>query len=195
MATRDEYLRAVTLAERVRVEGSINLVPYDPEWPSRGSLLSGRIRDALGERVVLVEHVGSTSVPGLAAKPVIDIVLAVADSADEAAYVPALEAAGFRLRIREPGWFEHRLLEATDVDSNVHVFSSGCDEIARMVAFRDRLRVDEGERRLYEEAKRELAARTWADLQHYADAKTDVVRQILARALTPCCRVPVPEVK
>ena len=92
------------------------------------------------QRVLRLEHVGSTSIPGLAAKPIIDIVLVVADSADEAAYVPALEAAGYVLRIREPGWFEHRVLNGPDTKVNLHVFSDGCPEIGRMLAFRDRLR-------------------------------------------------------
>jgi GrpB-like predicted nucleotidyltransferase (UPF0157 family) len=104
------------------------------------------------------------------------------DSTDESSYVPALERQGFVLRIREPEWFEHRMLKGTDIDSNVHVFSAGCDEPGRMLGFRDRLRSNEGDRRIYESAKRELAARTWRHVQHYADAKSEVVRAILGRA-------------
>ena len=88
--------------------------------------------------------------PGLSAKPVIDIVLAVADSADESSYVPALEGQGFTLRVREPDWFEHRLFRLPDIDSNLHVFSFGCEEIDRMLVFRDWLRTHEDERRRYE---------------------------------------------
>lgn len=120
-----------------------------------------RIRGALGDRVRLLEHVGSTSVPGLSAKPIIDIVLAVPDSADEAAYVPPMEAAGYVLRIREPEWFEHRLFRGTDPSANIHVFTEGTGEIDRMLAFRDWLRNNEGDRLLYERTKRELAAREW----------------------------------
>jgi len=120
-------------------------------------------------------------VPGLAAKPIIDIVLAVADPADEPAYVPALEGEGFVLRVREPHWYEHRLLKKPN--ANVHVFTPVCPEIERMLAFRNLLRRDDTERELYLHAKRDLAARTWKYVQNYADAKTAVVEEITARAL------------
>jgi GrpB-like predicted nucleotidyltransferase (UPF0157 family) len=143
------------------------------------------IRRALGDKALLIEHVGSTSVPGLSAKPVIDIILAVADSADEASYVPPLEGEGFILRIREPDWFKHRLFKAPHPDCNLHVFCAGCEEIRRMLAFRDWLRMQEAERRRYERSKRALAARTWKHVQDYADAKSGIVQEILARALGP----------
>lgn len=181
-AASDEYLRAVTLGERKAHDAAIFLAPYDPRWAAQFARLAARIRAALGASALLLEHVGSTSVPGLSAKPVIDMVLAVADSADEPAYVPALEAQGFALHIREPGWFEHRMFKTPEVEGNLHVFSVGCAEIGRMMAFRDRLRADAGDRLIYERKKRELAARTWRHVQHYADAKSEVVREILARA-------------
>jgi GrpB-like predicted nucleotidyltransferase (UPF0157 family) len=121
-------------------------------------------------------------VPGLAAKPIIDVVLAVPDSTDEDAYVPALVAAGYVLRVREPDWYEHRLVKPSDFSANVHIFSEGCVEIDRMIEFRDHLRANGGDRELYERTKRELAARTWEYTQDYADAKTDVIKEILARA-------------
>src|SRR6266545_1198006 len=133
-------------------------------------------------RALEIEHAGSTSVPGLAAKPVIDIVLVVRDSADEAAYVPQLEAAGYVLRIREPDWFEHRLLKGPDTNVNIHVFSPGCAEVERMLLFRDWLRRNEADHDLYERAKRELAQKQWNYVQDYADAKSAVVEEILARA-------------
>jgi GrpB-like predicted nucleotidyltransferase (UPF0157 family) len=160
------------------------LVDYDPEWPRLFAHEAERIRAALGKRALQVEHTGSTSIPGLAAKPVIDILLVVADSADEAAYVPQLEAAGYVLRIREPDWFEHRLVKGADPTANVHVFSTGCVEIERMLLFRDRLRANDAERELYEETKRELARREWKFVQHYADAKSEVVEAIIERART-----------
>jgi GrpB-like predicted nucleotidyltransferase (UPF0157 family) len=181
--TSDERLTAVTVGERVPHNNTIHLAPYDPEWPMQFAQLAGRIREALSDRVLQLEHVGSTSVPGLSAKPIIDMLLAVADSANEDAYVPLLERAGFVLRIREPDWFEHRLLKSPEVDANLHVFSVGCSEIDRMLAFRDWLRGHEDDRLLYERTKRDLAARTWRHVQHYADAKSDVVRRIMARAL------------
>jgi len=182
--TTDEYLRAVTIGERRPHDGTIELAPYDPRWPAQFDALAARIRAALGSRVLLLEHVGSTSVPGLSAKPVIDLVLAVADSADEASYVPLLQAQGFVLRIREPGWFEHRMLQAPEIAGNLHVFSAGCAEIGRMLAFRDHLRAHAEDRTLYERKKQALAARRWRHVQHYADAKSDVVQEILARAAT-----------
>jgi GrpB-like predicted nucleotidyltransferase (UPF0157 family) len=114
---------------------------------------------------------------------VIDVLLVVADSSDEESYAPALEAAGYVLRIREPDWYEHRAFNGPDTDVNLHVFTAGCVEIQRMLAFRDRLRADDADRDLYLRTKRELAARTWRYRQHYADAKSDVVEEILVRAL------------
>jgi GrpB-like predicted nucleotidyltransferase (UPF0157 family) len=140
------------------------------------------VRGVLGERVLQLEHVGSTSVPGLPAKPIIDMLLAVADSSDEAAYVPDMLAAGYVLRIREPEWFEHRLFKGPATDINLHVFSQGCEEIARMLRFRDWLRANPRDRALYLRTKRALAERDWETTQHYADAKTEVVKEILARA-------------
>jgi GrpB-like predicted nucleotidyltransferase (UPF0157 family) len=134
-------------------------------------------------RCSLRSSLGSTSVPGLAAKPIIDMLLVVEDSADEARYVPALERQGFVLRIRESDWFEHRLLKTPDIDGNLHVFSAGCGEIDRMIAFRNWLRANDDDRLLYLRTKQELAARTWKHVQNYADAKSDVVAEIMARAL------------
>jgi GrpB-like predicted nucleotidyltransferase (UPF0157 family) len=173
----------VTIGERPRHDGPIELVEYDAAWAVRFEREAEQIRAVLGDDARLVEHVGSTSVPGLAAKPIVDIVLAVPDSSDEDTYVPALEAAGYALRIREPDWYEHRVLKPPDMSVNVHVFSDGCPEIARMLAFRDRLRTNEADRELYERTKRTLAAREWAYVQDYADAKTEVVEEIVARTL------------
>jgi GrpB-like predicted nucleotidyltransferase (UPF0157 family) len=182
MAT-DEYLRAVTVGEVVPHNASILLADYDPRWPSQFEHLAGLVTRAIPGNVMLLEHVGSTSVPGLAAKPIIDMVLAVRDSADEPSYVPALERGGFALHIREPQWFGHRLLHSVGIKANLHVFSDGCEEIGRMLAFRDWLRVHDDDRQRYENGKRELAARTWKHVQDYADAKTAIVREILRRAL------------
>jgi GrpB-like predicted nucleotidyltransferase (UPF0157 family) len=155
---------------------------YDPAWAARFAAESDRIRAALGDRAVLVEHVGSTSVPGMAAKPIVDIVLAVADPAAEADYVPALEAVGYRVHLREPDWHEHRLLKPADDGVNLHVLRVGSPEIERMVRFRDRLRASPEDFALYLAAKRELGARMWRVTQDYADAKGPVVEEILGRA-------------
>ena len=138
---------------------------------------------ALGDRVHLLEHVGSTSVPGLAAKPIIDMLLVVADSADEPEYVPPMDGAGYAVRIREPDWQKHRVFRGPDTDINLHTFSDGSSEIERMLAFRDWLRTDRDDRDLYLRTKRALAARHWVYVQDYADAKGEVVEAIIARAL------------
>jgi GrpB-like predicted nucleotidyltransferase (UPF0157 family) len=145
--------------------------------------VAARVEAALGGAVVALEHVGSTSVPGLPAKPIVDVTLVVADPVDEATYVPALEDAGFLLHLREPGWHQHRLLKGSDPVVNLHVFGPGCAEVERMLLFRDRLRAHPDERERYAQAKRELAARTWAYVQDYADAKSEVVEAIIARGV------------
>jgi len=181
-AMTEEQLRAATVGELRPLAGPIVLADYDPEWPRLFEREADRIRGALGDRALQIEHTGSTSVPGLAAKPIIDITLVVADSADEPAYVPALEAAGYVLRIREPEWYEHRMFRGQDPSVNLHVFSRGCEEIDRMVSFRDWLRRNEADRELYERTKRELTAQDWKYGQNYADAKTGVIREIIGRA-------------
>ena len=163
--------------------GRVNLVEYDPTWPAQYEAVATRIRDALGDMAVILEHAGSTSVPGLAAKNQIDVILGVPDSTDEAAYVPALEAAGFEFAIREPEWFEHRLFRGTNPKVNVHAYSADCEEIGTMLAFRDWMRTHPEDRALYEREKRRLAEHRWETMQDYADAKTDVIQEIVGRAL------------
>ena len=161
----------------------IRVVDYDLRWAARFEAEAARIRAALGARALLVAHIGSTSVPGLAAKPIIDICVAVTDSSDEDAYLPDLEAAGYELRVREPDFHEHRMLRTPAHDVHVHVFTEGSGEIRRYLAFRNRLRTNDAERALYEATKRRLAKQDWPTMQHYADAKTDVIEAIVARAL------------
>jgi GrpB-like predicted nucleotidyltransferase (UPF0157 family) len=180
--TTEEQILAVYVGEVAPLLGPIYIADYDPEWPQLFKREAERIQAALGERVLSIDHVGSTSVPGLAAKPRIDVLLVVLDSSDEPSYVPALEAAGYVLRIREPEWYEHRMFNRPDTEINLHVFSLGCPEIDRMLLFRDWLRGNEADRRLYERTKRELARKDWKYTQNYADAKTAVVEEILARA-------------
>ena len=179
----EEYLRAHTVGELRPLSERIRIVDYDPDWPHQFDREAGRIRFAVGPRALLIEHVGSTSVPGLPAKPIIDIVLVVADSADEASYAPVLESAGYRLRIREPEWHEHRMFKGSEPDVNLHVFSAGCPEVDRMLQFRDWLRTNAGDRELYAQLKRTLAQQKWKYTQNYVDAKTDVIQEILGRAL------------
>ncbi|MFC7330988.1 GrpB family protein [Marinactinospora rubrisoli] len=182
--TSEAALREATVGGLSPHGATITLADYDPRWPELFEREAQRVRAALGGAALRVEHVGSTSVPGLCAKPVIDILLAVADSADEAAYLPPLRQAGYTLRIREPGWYQHRLLNGPDTDVNLHVFSAGCPEIDRMPRFRDRLRADERDRDAYAATKRALAGQVWWHVQHYADAKSAVVQEIMDRADT-----------
>lgn len=158
----------------------IKLLDYDPDWPQKFETHAKRIADALGRAALQIEHVGSTSVHGLAAKPIIDILVVVQNSADESAYLPQLEVAGYVLRVREPDWHEHRMFRTPEHDVHVHIYSAGCPEIERNLTFRDRLRRDVDDRRRYEHVKRELAAKEWADMNAYAEAKTEVIESILA---------------
>ena len=176
-----EQLRQIWVEEPPKLSGRVQVAEYDPRWAGWYEREADKIRAALAGQVLLLEHIGSTSVPGLAAKPVIDILLVVADPADEQAYVPPLEQAGYRLVIREPDWHEHRVLTGTEPSVNLHVHPPGSPEIARNLRFRDRLRADTNDRELYERTKRELAGRDWTYMQQYADAKGEVVEAILGR--------------
>ena len=160
----------------------ILIADYDPNWPALFAREAEGIRAVLGPRALRVEHTGSTSVPGLAAKPVVDILLVVKDSAAEVTYAPALEAVRYVLRIRESEWYEHRMFKGPDTDVNLHVFSSGCPEIDRILLFRDWLRTHALDRDLYARTKLSLAAKQWNDVQDYADAKSAVIGEIIARA-------------
>lgn len=182
VAAYDEELAKVTIGGAQPLVKPIEIRDYDSIWPRWYEREEARIRSILGDRVVRIEHVGSTSVPDLPAKPIIDIALEVPDSSAEPAYVPVLEAAGYVLRIREPEWFEHRLIRGPDREINLHVFTASSPEVDRMLLFRDWLRADAADREHYAAAKRELAARQWKYMQQYADAKTAVVGEIMARA-------------
>jgi len=162
--------------------GRILFVEHDPQWRALFEREADRIRAVLGCRALRIEHVGSTSVPGLVAKPIIDMLLVVTDSADEETYVPALETAGYLLHIREAHWYEHRMFNGPDTDINLHVFPSGCPEIERMLRFRDWLRNNAADRDLYARTKLALAQKEWKYVQNYADAKTAVIEEIIARA-------------
>jgi GrpB-like predicted nucleotidyltransferase (UPF0157 family) len=134
-AAYDALLPSVTVGPLSPLSGPLEVRDYDPAWPAAYAREATRVRAVLGERVVRLEHVGSTSVPGLPAKPIIDLVLEVAESSDERAYVPDLETAGYMLRIREPSFLEHRMLRDADRHVHLHVFSAGCPETERMVRF------------------------------------------------------------
>ncbi len=160
----------------------IVILDYDPRWQDKYQAHKHTIANALGDVALRIEHIGSTSVPGLAAKPIIDMLLMVEDSGNEASYLPKLKAAGYVLRVREPDFHEHRMLRTPERDVHIHVFSPGSPEIERYLTFRDRLRRNAHERQRYETTKRSLAAQSWPDMNAYADAKTEVIEGIIAAA-------------
>jgi len=161
----------------------IVIVDYDASWPNRFRHHARMIAGALGETALLIEHVGSTSVPGLAAKPIVDIITVVPDAGDEDSYLPALLKAGYLLRVREPSWHEHRMFRTPELDVHVHVFPPNCPETQRQLAFRDWLRFNDSDRIKYEAVKRKLAGQDWPDMNAYAHAKTAVIQEITAKAL------------
>lgn len=158
------------------------LTEHSPAWAELFRSQAQRIRAALGRVAVVVEHVGSTAVPGLPAKPVVDVCLGVPDPRDEPRYLTQLTRIGYRVRIREPDWFDHRLLVLSEPAVNLHVFAVGCPEIARMIRFRDRLRSHPADRYRYAAAKAALARHHWPSMQDYADAKTGTIDAIFAAA-------------
>jgi GrpB-like predicted nucleotidyltransferase (UPF0157 family) len=157
----------------------IGLHDHDDRWADVFAEHRQRIRSALAPLEVEIEHIGSTAVPGLAAKPIVDLVVVVPDVTAEAEYLDPLLDAGYVLRVREPG---HRLVRTPARDVHVHVYGRGAAAVEDYLLLRDRLRADAEDRALYERTKRELIARRWDDMNDYADAKTDVVVAIRERA-------------
>jgi GrpB-like predicted nucleotidyltransferase (UPF0157 family) len=165
----------------------LEVVGYDNRWPTVYADHRDRLDDALRAVDVDIEHIGSTSVPGLAAKPIIDIVVAVDDITAEEDYLDALLAAGYVLRVREPG---HRLVRTPQLDVHVHIFGKGDPAITRYLVFRDRLRSDPDDRALYASVKRGLISAGFDDMNAYSDAKTEVVTAIMARATAAGADIP-----
>jgi GrpB-like predicted nucleotidyltransferase (UPF0157 family) len=152
---------------------------YDPAWTARFEQVDAALRQALGESARRIEHFGSTAVPGLGAKGIVDVLVTVDDADDEAAYGPRLQQAGFAIRLRQPG---HRMFRTPDQDVHVHVFTEGSDAARIRLLFRDWLRHDADDRRLYEDTKRALARQEWEATNDYSTAKGEVVAEILGRA-------------
>ena len=187
MTPRVPPLPAAVLADPGRVgapplTGTITVSAYDPAWPARFEQHRTTILGTLGARALAVEHVGSTAVPGLPAKDRVDIDLIIADPADEDAYVPALTAAGYTLRTRDPDWYEHRCLWNDGHTVNVHVFGPDCDEHLRHLIFRDRLRTHPADRDRYAAAKIRSAESNPHDMPAYVHQKSAVIIDILRRA-------------
>ena len=178
----EEKLKEITIGERKPHNSTIYLSEYDPQWPELFEVEKKRIQSALGDHALQIEHVGSTSIPDLIAKPIIDILLVVEDSTNESSYVSHLESSGYILRVREPDWFQHRLFKGLNPPLNLHVFSKGCSEIDKMLLFRDYLRNNPQAKELYANTKRKLAKKTWKYVQDYANAKSAVVEGIVREA-------------
>lgn len=155
------------------------LADYDPQWPEIYTEHELRIRQALGPAAVQIEHIGSTSVPGLAAKPIIDVLVTVKDITAEEDYLDQLLDDGYELRVREPG---HRLVRTPARDVHVHVLEAGDEDADDYLLFRDRLRANPEDRVLYERTKRALIEQDWADMNAYAEAKTGVITGVKERA-------------
>lgn len=158
----------------------LELRPYDACWPVRYQRERQNIQDALGQHVLSIEHIGSTSVPGLSAKDIIDILVLVPDITDEEHYVKQLVSAGYEIRVREPG---HRLLRTPILDVHIHVHEPDSEHAAEQLRFRDQLRRSDDDRELYESTKAALLQRDWTDMNAYADAKTDVIMEILSHVV------------
>jgi len=175
----DAYLDRVLVGGRDPSPAHIEIAPPDPAWPRRFAEHRDRIAAALGSAALQLEHVGSTAVPGLAAKPVVDVLVTVADPDAEDRYLPALLEAGYALRVREPG---HRMLTTEARDVHVHVWAAGSPEAAQQLALRDLLRRSPAARERYEAEKRRLAMRSWPTADHYAEAKSPVIAELLQEA-------------
>ncbi|MEX6315785.1 GrpB family protein [Providencia manganoxydans] len=174
-------------SENPWVEGApqkekIEVVEYNPEWPSLFIKQKSRIQNALGSVVISINHVGSTAVPGLPAKPVIDIDLIVAHPENEQLYVPLLEELGYQLTIREPSWYQHRMLRLEQPRVNLHIFALDCPEHIRHILFRDWLVSHPEDKELYQNVKKE-ALISVDNVQSYNQNKQVVIRDIYNRIL------------
>ena len=169
---------------RSRVFG---LAEYDPAWPERFDAEAERIVRALpADLVERIDHVGSTSVPGLAAKPIIDMQLSVVALIPRDAYVVPLRGLGYRWAV-DPWDDEHEyfsLEEEGERSFHIHVCLAGGDWQRRHLAFRDALRADPDLARRYEQLKHELVAAHPRDIMAYVDGKTPFIRDVEARAAT-----------
>jgi len=180
--TDDERARLEEI-ERALVDGPRRVRPVvaeaDPAWPQRFAAERERIAGALGARALRIEHIGSTAVPGLAAKPIVDVLVVVETADDEPTFAPALERIGYVVRVREPG---HRMLRGGADDVNLHVYGVGATEIDDYLLLREWLRTNPRDRARYAALKRRLARREWEDINLYADAKGPLIRELLERA-------------
>ena len=173
----EQRLERVLIGERQ--PGPVELVDYDPAWPARFERLRKDLTAALGTTARTIEHIGSTAVPGLPAKPIVDLLVTVEEVEDETSYMPAIVGLGYELRVREPG---HRLFRPPQRDVHVHVWREDSREHRDYLLLRDRLRSSAADRASYAQLKRELAVEDWPDVNYYAEAKGPLIGQILGRA-------------
>ena len=182
MKLSDEYIQKVVVSGNADHNQTIVLKPYDENWPVLFEREKQRISTILKDKALMIEHIGSTSVPGLIAKPIIDILLVVEDAGKEEDYVVDLVSHGYILRIKEPDFENHHMFLGPDTDIHLHVFSQGSKEIEKYLFFRNYLRAHQEARELYANTKKTLAKKKWKYVQNYADAKSDVVQQIMDAA-------------
>jgi dephospho-CoA kinase len=167
----EPFARNLAAARDGRPAGPAVLVPADPSWPAEAARLAARIRAAAGQDLVAVDHIGSTSVPGLEAKDVLDLQLRVRGLAEADRMAPALAAAGFprfpgvwqdtpTAADPDPAHWQKRLHGAADPGraANIHVRADGSPAARYALAFRDWLRADPDARQAYQAEKRRLAA-------------------------------------
>jgi GrpB-like predicted nucleotidyltransferase (UPF0157 family) len=164
-----------------RERREIVLLPHDSAWTARAEALLARLRPALAGIAVRPAHIGSTAIPALVAKPIVDLQAAttVSPGDEESRLTAALLPLGFELRVRER---EHLMYRTVAHDVHLHLWEAGSDDERRHLLFRDHLRADAADRDLYAATKRELAARAWDDMNDYAQAKGAVIAEISARA-------------
>ena len=179
----DEYIQKVIVNGNVEHNQTIQLNPYDEKWPALFEREKERILKILKDKALMIEHIGSTSVSGLMAKPIIDILLVVEDAGKEEDYMDDLCRHGYILRVMEPDFENHHMFKGPDTDIHLHVFSQGSKEIEKYLLFRNYLRAHQEARELYANTKKTLAKKKWKYVQNYADAKSDVVQKILSDAI------------
>ena len=158
---------------------AIVIEAYSSVWPELFEEHRRRITEALGAGACRVDQIGSTAVAGLAAKPIIDVQVSVPDVEDESSYLARLEAAGYRLRVREMG---HRMLRTPELDVHIHVCDSGSDWERRHLLLRDWLRESAADRQAYAALKIELQGQDWETMNHYAEAKSMLIAEMTIRA-------------
>jgi GrpB-like predicted nucleotidyltransferase (UPF0157 family) len=161
-------------------DGELYLLDYQPAWPRLFEEEAERIRAACGDRLVGIEHIGSTSIPGLAAKPILDIMPLLVSFEEGFDIVPNMEGLGYEYKGEYGIPRRHYFVKGTPRTHHVHMYEADDDEVVRHLLFRDYLREYADTAAEYESLKRRLAAEV--PREDYPEAKTGFVAQVLARA-------------